>query len=196
MNKTSKTSGSSIIFEVHQHFYNWITVGDKAGVSILQKLTQISEFHDVHFQWIPSHFNIFGNEQADLQAKEGCNDSPPISSTLTYSEHQSKVKSEILKEWRTPPNHHWYESKHRGCSFLLKWGRASQTAISRLKSGHIKSLSFCEGRKTFALCTKCKTQQASPDHILDCLGLSREDIFSFPLLVLDFLRVNCLLDLV
>ncbi|GFU55185.1 RNase H domain-containing protein [Trichonephila clavipes] len=90
-----------------QHLYNWITVGDKAGVFILQKLTQMSEFHDVNLKWIPSHVNIFGNEQADLLAKEGCNASPPISSTRTYSEHQSRVKSEILKEWRTPPNHHW-----------------------------------------------------------------------------------------
>ncbi|GFS95644.1 hypothetical protein TNCV_886021 [Trichonephila clavipes] len=98
----------------------------------------------------------FGNKQEDLLSKEGCNASPPISSTLTYSEHQSRVKSEILKEWRTPPNHQW---------------------------------------KTFALCTKCKTQQASPDHILDCLGLAREDLFSSLLLVLD-LRVNDLLGLV
>ncbi|GFV60014.1 RNase H domain-containing protein [Trichonephila clavipes] len=91
-----------------QHLYNGITVGDKAGVSILQKLRQISESHDVHFQWISSHVNIFGNEQVDFLAKEVCNASPPISSTLTYSEHQSRVKSDILKEWRTPPNHHWY----------------------------------------------------------------------------------------
>ncbi|GFU13729.1 transposable element Tcb1 transposase [Trichonephila clavipes] len=87
-----------------------------------------------------------------------------------------------------PRNHHWYERKHSGSSFLLKCGRASQTALSRLKLGHIESLSFCGGRKTFALCTKCNTQQASPDHILDCLILSREDLFSSPLLVLDFLR--------
>ncbi|GFX99618.1 RNase H domain-containing protein [Trichonephila clavipes] len=179
-----------------QHLYNWITVGDKAGVSILQNFTQILESHNVHFQWIPSHVNIFGNEQADLLAKEGCNASPPVSSTLTYSEHQSRVKSEILKEWWTPPSHHWNESKHAGPSFLLKCGRASQTAISRLKSGHIKSLSFCGGRKTFALCIKCKTQQASPDHILNCLGLSREDLFSSSFLILDFLRINDLLGIV
>ncbi|GFU69398.1 RNase H domain-containing protein [Trichonephila clavipes] len=80
-----------------QHLYSWITVGDKTGVSILQKP------HDVHFQWIPSHVNIFGNEQVHLLAKEGCNASPPISSTLTYFEHQSRVKSEILKKWRTHP---------------------------------------------------------------------------------------------
>ncbi|GFW61856.1 RNase H domain-containing protein [Trichonephila clavipes] len=113
--------------------------------------------------------------------------------------HQDKVEIPagcVLKELGTPSNHHWYESKHPGSSFLLKCDRASQTAISRLKSGHIKSLFFCGGRKTFVLCTKCKTQQASPDHILGCLGLSREDVFSSPLLVLDFLRVNGLLGLV
>ncbi|GFV69932.1 transposable element Tc3 transposase [Trichonephila clavipes] len=178
-----------IIFKIRsslQHFHNWITVGDIAGVSILQKLRQISKSHDVHFHWISSHVNIFVNEQEDLLAIEGCNASPPISSTFAYSEHQSRVKSEILKEWRTPPNHHWFESRPPGSSSLLKCGTASQTAISRLKSGGIKSLSFCGDRKTFALCTKCKTQQVSADHILDCLGLSREDFFSSPLLVLDF----------
>ncbi|GFW66213.1 atrial natriuretic peptide receptor 2 [Trichonephila clavipes] len=132
---------------------------------------------DVHFHWIPSHVNIFGNEQADLLAKEGYNASPPISSTFTYFEHQSRVKSEILKEGRTQHNHHWYEGKHSESSFLLKCGRASQKAISRLKRGHIKSLSFCGDRKIFALCTKSKTQQASPDRILDCLELSREGLF-------------------
>ncbi|GFV15386.1 putative RNA-directed DNA polymerase from transposon BS [Trichonephila clavipes] len=130
--------------------------------------------------WIPSLVNIFGNEQADILAKEGCNASPLISSILTYSEHQFRVKSEILKEWRTSPYHHWFEIKHPGSSFLLKCGRGSQTAISRLKSDHIKSLFLCGGRNTFALCTKCKTQQASPDPILNCLGLSREDIFPLP----------------
>ncbi|GFV55544.1 uncharacterized protein TNCV_2573841 [Trichonephila clavipes] len=90
-----------IILDSHsspQHLYNWISVGDNAGISILQKLRQISEYHDVHFQWIPSHIHILGNEQTDLLAKESCNASPFISSNLTYSEHQPRVKSEILKE--------------------------------------------------------------------------------------------------
>ncbi|GFX53318.1 RNase H domain-containing protein [Trichonephila clavipes] len=44
---------------------------------------------------------------------------------------------------------------------LYNW--SSRRQISRLKSGRIKIHSFCGGKKTFALCTKCKTQQASPD---------------------------------
>ncbi|GFX39152.1 RNase H domain-containing protein [Trichonephila clavipes] len=136
MNKTSEIFGSPLRDSRSslQHLYKWITVGDKAGVSILQKLTQISESHDVHFQWIPSHVNIFRNEQADLLAKENCNASPPIFSTLTYSEHQSRVKSEILKEWSTPPNHHWYESKHPGSSFLLKNSSRKKKELLRLQS--------------------------------------------------------------
>ncbi|GFV03155.1 hypothetical protein TNCV_845481 [Trichonephila clavipes] len=92
------------------------------------------------------------------------------------------------------PNHHWYESKHGGSLFLLKGGRASQTAISRLKSDHIKGLPFCGDREDFCPCTnKCKTQQASRSH-LDCLGHSREDLFLSPPGI-DFSSVNGLLGL-
>ncbi|GFX00626.1 hypothetical protein TNCV_2236331 [Trichonephila clavipes] len=93
------------------------------------------ESHDVHLKWTSTHII---NEQVVLLAKEDCNAFPNIFSTLTYSEHQSRAKSEILKEWRSPPNHHQHESKHPGSSFLLKCGIASQTAISRLKSVYIK----------------------------------------------------------
>ncbi|GFW56539.1 hypothetical protein TNCV_1862491 [Trichonephila clavipes] len=37
---------------------------------------------------------------------------------------------------------------------------------------------------------------ATPDHLLFCAGLEREDIFSSPLLVYDFLRTLGLMDLV
>ncbi|GFV51287.1 uncharacterized protein TNCV_2174741 [Trichonephila clavipes] len=97
-----------------------------------------------------------------------------------------------------PPtsSHHWYAAREPGSFLDLNCDRASKTAISRLASEHTKSLSFFEGRKTFKFCSKCKVQQASAEHILDCLGLSREDLYDSPLLVIDFLRVNNLMDLV
>ncbi|GFU96211.1 hypothetical protein TNCV_3380631 [Trichonephila clavipes] len=70
--------------------------------------------------------------------------------------------------------------------FDLNCDRASKTAISRLASRHTKSLSFFEGRKTFKFCSKCNVQQASAEYILDCLGLSIEDLYDSPLLVIDF----------
>ncbi|GFV90940.1 probable RNA-directed DNA polymerase from transposon BS [Trichonephila clavipes] len=162
--------------------------GDKTSISILHNLKLISKHHDVHFQWIPSHVDIFGNEQADRLAREGCSLLTTSSPAITYSEHQSKVNRQLSKEWKIPPSHHWYAAREPGSFLDLNCDRASKTAISRLASGHTKSLSFFEGRKTFKFCSKCKVQQASAEHILDCLGLSREDLYDSPLLVIDFLR--------
>ncbi|XP_021002430.2 uncharacterized protein [Parasteatoda tepidariorum] len=180
-----------------QHLHNWTKVGDKTSISILLKLQLISKHHDVHLQWIPSHVDIFGNEQADRLAKEGCSHLTSSSSALTFSEYQSKIKSHLSKKWRIPPSHHWYAAKEPGSSLVHTGERASQTAISRLTSGHTNSLSYFKGRKTYAVCSKCEAQQASAEHYLDCLGLSKEDLYASPLLVIDFLRVNNkLLDLV
>ncbi|GFV65223.1 putative RNA-directed DNA polymerase from transposon BS [Trichonephila clavipes] len=179
-----------------QHLHNWTQVGDKTSISILHNLKLISKHHDVHFQWISSHVDIFGNEQADLLAREGCSLLTTSSPAITYSEHQSKINRQLSKEWKIPPSHHWYVVREPGSFLDLNCDRASKTAISRLASGHTKSLSFLEGRKTFKFCSKYKVQQASAEHILDCLGLSREDLYDSPLLVIDYLRVNNLMDLV
>ncbi|GFY30016.1 hypothetical protein TNCV_4073291 [Trichonephila clavipes] len=45
-------------------------------------------------------------------------------------------------------------------------------------------------------CVRCSACQASPEHILDCLGLSKQDLYEDPLMLLDFLRVNEVMDLV
>ncbi len=57
-------------------------------------------------------------------------------------------------------------------------------------------MTYIDGNKHFEICTKCSAAQASPDHILSCLGLTRQDLVQAPLLVLDFLRVNKLMDLI
>ncbi|GFV95053.1 hypothetical protein TNCV_1030511 [Trichonephila clavipes] len=53
-----------------------------------------------------------------------------------------------------------------------------------------------EGQKIYENCTKCNLVQATPDHLLLCAGLDREDIYSSLLLVYDFLRTLRLMDLV
>ncbi|GFV27017.1 RNase H domain-containing protein [Trichonephila clavipes] len=135
-------------------------------------------------QWIPSHVDIFGNEQADHLAKEGCSLLTTSSPAITYSEHQSKINRQLSKEWKIPPSHHWYAARKPGSFLDLNCDRASKTAISRLASGHTKSLSFFEGRKTFKFCSECKVQQASAEHILNCLGLTREDFYDSLLFLL------------
>ncbi|GFU48993.1 uncharacterized protein TNCV_2332881 [Trichonephila clavipes] len=67
--------------------------------------------------------------------------------------------------------------------------RQDQTLLARFRSGHIKSMKFSEGRKSFEMCTNCSSESATPAHFLECLGLTKQDLADVPLLVLDFLKV-------
>ncbi|GBM84760.1 hypothetical protein AVEN_249896-1 [Araneus ventricosus] len=60
--------------------------------------------------------------------------------------------------------------------------------LTRFLSGHIRSLTFSDNSKCFEICPKYTAEQARPDHILACLGLSKQDLVSNPLLTLDFFR--------
>ncbi|GFW69737.1 RNase H domain-containing protein [Trichonephila clavipes] len=146
-----------------QHLNNWTQVGDKTSISILHNLKLISKHHDVHFQWIPSHVDIFGNEQADRLAREGCSLLTTSSPAITYSEYQSKTNRQLSKKWKIPPSHHWYAAREPGSFLDLNCGRASKTAIYRLASGHTKSLSFFEGRKTFKFCSSARFSRPLPN---------------------------------
>ncbi|GFW49014.1 RNase H domain-containing protein [Trichonephila clavipes] len=118
---------------------------------------------------------------ADLLAKEGVTENLMSRRTLTFSEIFSKTKSLIQELWKTSPTHPWYNRQAPGGALSIKADRVVQTTISRLASGHIRGLSFNLGQKIYENCTKCNLVQATPDHILFCAGLEREDI-SIPVL--------------
>ncbi|GFW63480.1 putative RNA-directed DNA polymerase from transposon BS [Trichonephila clavipes] len=179
-----------------QHLSDWTNVGDKTSVSILKNLKELSQQHEIYFQWIPSHIGLFGNDTADLLAKEGVTENLMSRRTLTFSEIFSKTKSLIQELWKIPPTHPWYNRQAPGGALSIKADRVVQTTISRLASGHIRGLPFNLGQKIYENCTKCNLVQATPDHLLFCAGLEREDIYSSPLLVYDFLRTLGLMDLV
>ncbi|GFV11900.1 uncharacterized protein TNCV_1217751 [Trichonephila clavipes] len=73
-----------------------------------------------------------------------------------------------------PPEHHWYQCSRPGGSLAHSFTRQDQTLLARFRerSGHIKTMKFSEGRKSFEMCTKC-SGPASPAHILECLGLPK-----------------------
>ncbi|GBL98517.1 hypothetical protein AVEN_111636-1 [Araneus ventricosus] len=48
----------------------WI-MAEKTGQEIISKIVSLSQKSRVCIQWIPSHVGVFGNEVADLLAKEG-----------------------------------------------------------------------------------------------------------------------------
>ncbi|KFM71405.1 hypothetical protein X975_26341, partial [Stegodyphus mimosarum] len=47
------------------HLGGWSSANDETSVSILLRLRKISQTHDVHLKWSPSHVIISGNEVAD-----------------------------------------------------------------------------------------------------------------------------------
>ncbi|GFW15610.1 RNase H domain-containing protein [Trichonephila clavipes] len=116
------------------------------------------------------------------------------SAALTYSElHSTYI---INKQSTVPPAHHWYEAKRPGDSLFLQCSRQEQTILTRFRSGHLRTLTFRDGNKAFPTCVRFSACQASLEHILDCLGLSKQDLYEDPLTVLHFLRVNEIMDLV
>ncbi|GBO25454.1 hypothetical protein AVEN_243963-1 [Araneus ventricosus] len=107
----------------------------------------------------------------------------------------SRAKSRNRTIWLIPAVHHWYQGSLPGGCLSIGCNRRDHTTLTRFLSGHIRSLTFSDNSKCFEICPKCTAEQATPDSILACLGLSKQDLVSNPVLTLDFFRVHRLMDL-
>ncbi|GBM37449.1 hypothetical protein AVEN_263127-1 [Araneus ventricosus] len=130
----------------------------------------------VCFQWIPSHVGVFDNEEADVIAKEGSALPSATSSELFTSEIYSIHKAKVNSAWKNPPTYYWYAGNCPGLSLQSVGTRFAQTALARLRSGHIKSLKFIDKENSFSSCL-CSCP-ASPAHIIDCIGASARQLWS------------------
>ncbi|GBO25576.1 hypothetical protein AVEN_35227-1 [Araneus ventricosus] len=124
----------------------------------------------VCIQWISSHVGVFGNEVTDLLAKEGSALPSAASDELFASEIFSIHRAKANSTWKVPPAHEWYAGNRPGLSLQSEGTRSAQTALARLRSGHIKSLKFVDKEKTYSSCPCCCP--ASPAHVIDCIGAS------------------------
>ncbi|GBN28695.1 hypothetical protein AVEN_162328-1 [Araneus ventricosus] len=129
-------------------------------------------------------------------AKAGADDASVSSAPLTYLEMFSGAKGRNKTIWLIPPVRHWYQGSRPGGCLSIDCNRRDQTTLTRFLSGHIRSLTFSDNSRCFEICPKCTAEQATPDHILACLGLSQKDLVSNPLLTLDFFRAHRLMDLI
>ncbi|GBN65967.1 hypothetical protein AVEN_45457-1 [Araneus ventricosus] len=98
--------------------------------------------------------------------------------------------------WLIPPVYQCYLGSRPGGYLSVACNRRDQTTLTRFLSGHIRSLTFSDNSKCFEICSKCTAEHFTPDHILACLELSKQDLVSNPLLTLNFFRVHRLIDLI
>ncbi|GBN31140.1 hypothetical protein AVEN_25957-1 [Araneus ventricosus] len=159
-----------------QYLKNWPEIREKTGQEVISKIATLSQKSRVCFQWIPSHVGVFGNEEADVLTKEGSALPSATSSELFTSEIFYIHKAKANSTWKNPPTHDWYAGNRPGLSLQSVGTRSAQTALARLRIGHIKSLKFIDKEKTFSSCP-CSSP-ASPAHIIDCICASAGQLWS------------------
>ncbi|GFX51094.1 hypothetical protein TNCV_2734451 [Trichonephila clavipes] len=118
------------------------------------------------------------------------------SSNVFKTEHQSKVNRHYVRRGRFLPPTTGMRPGNRA-PFLIS------TATEHLKRPfpdwlvtHEKLSPSLRAGKTFKFLLKCNVQQASAEHILDCLGLSREDLYDSLPSCYRFFEGQQLMDLV
>ncbi|GBM42195.1 hypothetical protein AVEN_86601-1, partial [Araneus ventricosus] len=104
----------------------------------------------VCIQWIPSHVGVFGNEVADLLAKEGSALPSAASGELFASEIFPIHRAKLNSTWKVHPALEWYAGNRPGLSLQSEGTRSAQTALPRFRCGHIKSLKFDDKEKTYS----------------------------------------------
>ncbi|GFW80647.1 RNase H domain-containing protein [Trichonephila clavipes] len=156
---------------------------------------RVAEQCDVNLHSL-THIDLEGNEIADTLAKAGARDLPEPSAPTLFWRFSLELNTRIRPLGLPPraPLVSMFSSWRLSGSQFYKTASNSSSPLSR--SGHIKSMKFSEGRKSFEMCTNCSSKPDSPAHILECLGLTKQDLADVPLLVLDYLKVYGVMDLV
>ncbi|GBO41031.1 hypothetical protein AVEN_211778-1, partial [Araneus ventricosus] len=143
----------------------------------------------VCIQWIPSHVGVFGNEVADLHAKEGSALPSAASGELLACEISSNHRAKANSTWKVPPAHEWYAGNRPGLSLQSEGTRSAQTALTRFRSGHIKSLKFVD-KDLFPLALvpvvlpllmrgpRAHSFPWATAHVIDCIGASARLLWS------------------
>ncbi|GFV18803.1 uncharacterized protein TNCV_4756901 [Trichonephila clavipes] len=115
---------------------------------------------------IHDHVGVPGNEAVDELAASGCDLSISSSTVLNDSEFQSLQRTKMNLAWRNPSAQHWYAAKTPGLPIQCRSSRSHQTALTRFRSGHLRSMTFMKRVKSFFTCP-CSLP-TSPVPLLDC----------------------------
>ncbi|UYV63290.1 hypothetical protein LAZ67_2003666 [Cordylochernes scorpioides] len=148
-------------------------------MSLRKIALNLDKFHrdtQITFQWIPSYIGLKGNDTPDAIAKSA--EIPNLD--LDFNLFKRTQKRNIQTKIQETRSHHWYLTQKPGAVVECGMNRQAATYISRLKTDHTRALLFQDVVKTFRQCTIFRTKEASPDHLLECLGASIQDLYSNP----------------
>ncbi|UYV65207.1 K02A2.6-like [Cordylochernes scorpioides] len=111
-------------------------------------------------------------------AKEGAAGHPDAVNSETYlstRDHINKLKLQLIRNHRDSFHHSWYQAENPKKQ-TLQLNRRESTQLARWKSGHLRPLVYKEGAKSFPMCTRCKTEEATPQHLLNCIGKDKRSL--------------------
>ena len=142
--KTNAVTQNFLIFtdslSLIQSLQNMILKNPLIGKIIRDINLSIEKGKNVVFCWVPSHCGIYGNEKADLAAKEALN--KPISSIkIPYSDKipliRKFLQSKWQSEWDKQTSNKLNEIKPKvGPPFTVHSSRKDQVVLNRIRIGH------------------------------------------------------------
>ena len=108
-------------------------------VTILKLLNTTNK--NIHFEWVPGHANINGNEQADCAAKEALTNNRIVKLPMSYDEYKIIIKTYVYDQWQNE----WTEKGRcrlkKFKPILGDWksayrkNRREEKVLSRLRTG-------------------------------------------------------------
>ena len=140
-------------------------------------LVNLNIHHKTHFQWIPSHIGISGNDLADAAAKDGCSLSNITCHALSSNDLNSHYRVIAIKKWGAD----WvlYSSDtHLGLSRPnlgpYSWFRypvrGIDVALTRLRLGHtrFRASMYKRNQSNSPLCIGCQQEDTVKHFLLTC----------------------------
>ncbi|GFW42178.1 hypothetical protein TNCV_1206341 [Trichonephila clavipes] len=112
---------------------------------------------------------------------------------LTFSEIATRVKQDINSFWNRAPVHEWHERNHPGAVLLETGSRRDEIARAGFHSEHTQAEQLVAGVPS---CPNCNVTQATPPHILTCIGCHKSQLLSRPATVLQSLKTRGFMDLI
>lgn len=111
--------------------------------TIKEKIIHILSFIIIHFQWIPGHSGIWGNDLVDILAKESCTFTDinpyPVCINDLNTVYKSAAKSIWSAEWDLVSQQTWLgvsRPKINKYSWFSHPNRAVDVALTRIRLGH------------------------------------------------------------